>query len=341
MNERAPLRIKRIEVRDLRAIDQLVIELPTGTEDEASALVIAAANGRGKTSVLEGVLLAVSREDLLPSDRAPYGEWVRQGANEFRVDVETQSARRRIRRTVTGFAGRESLRRNVQMRDGDGMGIPVPGGNEEPVSIEHFSARREPESLGDAASAAGRPSLREERRLHELKRRIVNLIGRKNRTEIFEKISQFYRAFEGDSWGLDVVFASEEPGADAIPVMCCGGVPNGPGGEPLTWDRIVKGEGAPSTIVPLDRLSSGQMALLSLAYPFVFGPPLDIALMDEPEQHLHPTFQRALLPALRELSPRTQFIVATHSPYVLDSVPSYERVLLATDRREPGHEAAQ
>jgi predicted ATP-binding protein involved in virulence len=57
----------------------------------------------------------------------------------------------------------------------------------------------------------------------------------------------------------------------------------------------------------------------------------DLVLIDEPEQHLHVSWQGAFLGALRALSPPTQFIVATHSPWVLDSVPSYERHELVTD----------
>ena len=51
-------------------------------------------------------------------------------------------------------------------------------------------------------------------------------------------------------------------------------------------------------------------------------------LIDEPEQHLHVQWHRQILPALRELSPTTQFLVATHSEEVLDSALSYERFIL-------------
>jgi hypothetical protein len=339
MSESAPLRITRITVRDLRAIDELVIELETGPDDEAAAMVIAAANGRGKTSVLEGVLLAFGREDLLPADRAPYGEWVRQGSAGFGVFVDTVASGLIVRWTAS--SGIDGVLRGSRLANRGGSRSAQQWPPAERVAIELFSARREPEELGQVASATGRPSTREERRLQELKRRIVNVASRKNREDIFARISRFYQSFEGTEWTLDVVFASGEPGAELIPVIRRGAIANGPEGEPLTWDRIVAGDAKPSTIVPLDRLSSGQMAILAMAYPFVFGPPLDIALIDEPEQHLHPTFQRALLPALRELSPRTQFIVATHSPYVLDSVPSFERALLSSDGSLLGHEAAQ
>ena len=45
-----------------------------------------------------------------------------------------------------------------------------------------------------------------------------------------------------------------------------------------------------------------------------------IALIDELETHLHIELQRKILPFLTTFFPRVQFIVSTHSPYVLTSI---------------------
>ncbi len=45
-----------------------------------------------------------------------------------------------------------------------------------------------------------------------------------------------------------------------------------------------------------------------------------VVVMDEPENHLHPTMQRTILPKLLAAFPNAQFIVATHSPFVVSSV---------------------
>ena len=42
--------------------------------------------------------------------------------------------------------------------------------------------------------------------------------------------------------------------------------------------------------------------------------------MDEPENHLHPSLQRSVLPGLLTAFPQAQFIVATHNPFVVTSV---------------------
>lgn len=47
-----------------------------------------------------------------------------------------------------------------------------------------------------------------------------------------------------------------------------------------------------------------------------------IAVIDEPETHLHLALQRQIMPILTSLFPNIQFIVATHSPFVLSSLPN-------------------
>ena len=44
-----------------------------------------------------------------------------------------------------------------------------------------------------------------------------------------------------------------------------------------------------------------------------------ILLLDEPESHLHPAWQRKVLPAVQTLFPQAQIVVATHSPFVIAS----------------------
>ena len=47
-----------------------------------------------------------------------------------------------------------------------------------------------------------------------------------------------------------------------------------------------------------------------------------IVLIDEVELHLHPSWQQTVLNTLLDIFPNTQFIVTTHSPQVLTSIPS-------------------
>ena len=45
-----------------------------------------------------------------------------------------------------------------------------------------------------------------------------------------------------------------------------------------------------------------------------------VFLLDEIESHLHPVWQRRILPAFQRLFPKAQIFVATHSPFVISSL---------------------
>lgn len=47
-----------------------------------------------------------------------------------------------------------------------------------------------------------------------------------------------------------------------------------------------------------------------------------IVLIDEIELHLHPAWQQQVLPVLQKIFPNIQFIITTHSPQVVSSVPA-------------------
>lgn len=58
-----------------------------------------------------------------------------------------------------------------------------------------------------------------------------------------------------------------------------------------------------------------------------------LVLIDEIDAHMHPEWQRQLIPKIRELFPNLQVIATTHSPLVVPSLKPNEIVRL---RREPG-----
>ncbi|MDI1477759.1 AAA family ATPase [Polyangium sp. y55x31] len=99
--------------------------------------------------------------------------------------------------------------------------------------------------------------------------------------------------------------------------------------DPLRLE-VTKG----SQALSVDQLSDGEKQVLAitadiarrLAMVHADAPePLQreaIVLVDEVELHLHPAWQRRVLPAWRRIFPGSQFIVTTHSPQVLSEVPS-------------------
>lgn len=53
-----------------------------------------------------------------------------------------------------------------------------------------------------------------------------------------------------------------------------------------------------------------------------------IILIDEIDCHIHPKWQKNIMPAFRALFPNCQFILTTHSPFILQSLNDYEIIKL-------------
>lgn len=87
--------------------------------------------------------------------------------------------------------------------------------------------------------------------------------------------------------------------------------------------------------MPVDYLSDGLRSMVAMVADIAYravrlNPHLmaeaaqktpGIVLVDEVDMHLHPSWQQTVLPSLRKAFPLVQFIVTTHSPQVLTTVP--------------------
>ncbi len=95
------------------------------------------------------------------------------------------------------------------------------------------------------------------------------------------------------------------------------------------------------TTIPLYSMSTRYRAIMAmimeLAYRTVLtNPTIDpdlqalegIVIIDEIDAHLHPKWQWRILGALREVFPKVQFIIATHSPIVIASAQDAKLIML-------------
>lgn len=90
----------------------------------------------------------------------------------------------------------------------------------------------------------------------------------------------------------------------------------------------------------IDTLSSGEREVLNIAFDFILRKPSDcIVFLDEPELHLHPELLGRLIKTLRTSGERNQFILISHSPEVVASSLEDTVVFLAKAKGDGANQA--
>ena len=87
-----------------------------------------------------------------------------------------------------------------------------------------------------------------------------------------------------------------------------------------------------------DAVSGGVSAIIDLSWQLYMASivyPRFVAVIDEPENHLHPTLQKTLLPDFIEAFPSVQFIIATHNPFMVSSVSDSDVYVLDYNMEQP------
>ena len=97
-------------------------------------------------------------------------------------------------------------------------------------------------------------------------------------------------------------------------------------------------------ILIVNQLSDGEKCLMAMVGDLarrmaIANPNRDnplhgkgVVLIDEIDLHLHPKWQRLIVPRLREVFPNCQFVISTHSPHVLTHVKPENIFLLSLDK---------
>ncbi len=102
----------------------------------------------------------------------------------------------------------------------------------------------------------------------------------------------------------------------------------------LQFDRkaynfnIITGQGEPFNF---NNLSDGYSAIISIISELILRMEAHdvknydlegVVIIDEIETHLHVDLQKKILPILTDFFPKIQFIITTHSPFILSSIPN-------------------
>lgn len=317
------LKLVRIEIEGFRRFrEPFVLDVASPAGKPLDYLVLAGPNGCGKTTILEAILLALGREELIVRDLTaqdrPSSPRVYLGPNtRLRAVVEDSAAGStyHIERTAQGFTARVPIDdRQAQIIEGESVKHEVA-----PLAVEYISARRLPALVGPVQDkTSGRnPALTEANRIWTFKDRLRKQQGRRVAgyrgpepldLTWLNKLNAYWAEFrdDGSTFAMTLVDPDNLDAND--------------------WDLFLyRGEGR---ICSIDAMSSGEQEIIAMAVPFITEPLDGLLLIDEPEQHLHPQWQGRVLRALRKLVPSSQVIVATHADAPWDDAKSWERRLL-------------
>lgn len=321
------MRIKILEVRieGFRAIREpltLSLEHPKG--GPLDRVVLAGPNGSGKTSVLEAILIALGREDLvvrdLPAAERP-DHWRVEippgGTIQLRCEQVGHTSLFGAEFLVTRGADRWHVRHSQSDYEVPAEEIRNWLGE---ISIEYFSSWRAPVLPGglQAATRGGRfPDDNETNRLRRLKQRIIN--ERARRAFVHEpgqaqdarwlrRINEVWASFHDDGSTIEAGIVD-------------------PNLADTTFDLFVFD--GPTRRCSIDQISSGELELVTMAGTLLLSDFDGLLLIDEPELHLHREWQSKLMDALTAMAPRAQLVMATHADAPWDQAYSFERFFLA------------
>ena len=311
------MKIKRLELSDFRGIKSLSLELCDPGGNPLDLAVVAGPNGCGKTSVLEACLIALGYGPLPEGkEKAEYN--VREQGGDFRITLLVQ----------TGSGNDLNIEHSKNTRGHDDADSENgPRAELSRAAFEYFSSWREPKLVGSLPVTAGKPGKRpkpnKENRLWILKQDLINLTAHQAFLERGQQLSLMGDREESVFERINSAWKLFYPRKDQRFVA-----------EPVSedWEKgfdLFLKEADGDFKISVDKLSAGEIEVLTMLGWFAIRKsPIDILFIDEPELHLHQSWHRVILKALRKVLPDTQIVCATHSPEVLDSVDFYQRFTL-------------
>jgi predicted ATPase len=86
-----------------------------------------------------------------------------------------------------------------------------------------------------------------------------------------------------------------------------------------------------------DQISDGTVRMLCWLVVLISSNPADLICIDEPELGIHPAWLPILADVIKEASTRTQVIICTHSPELLDEFTDQSEKVVVCSENEQGH----
>ena len=336
------MKLRSVEIENFRAIKQLKLSL------DESLTVFHGDNAHGKTSVLSAIAVGLGAIPTLLPGVAGIGlrdADRRRAARFVRVRLETTKAQKWYRQKGSGVASRK---RRVAGAKSDAVPTIVDEINE----IVHADVEGRSIDLPIVAfydtDRAVFDAPQRRRGFPKEYPRFAALNGALSARPNFRDFFKWFYLKEDEELREQrrhrgFVSAELDAVRSAITSMIPGA--SNPRIElgPLRFVVSLKPDGGPPEDLTLDQLSGGYRIVLALAADLARrmaqgNPHRDdplaceaIALIDEIELHLHPDWQQRVLDDLQRTFPNTQFLISTHSPQVLTTVPPRQIVELSRE----------
>ncbi|MDR1164399.1 MAG: ATP-binding protein [Deltaproteobacteria bacterium] len=349
MDRNKSVRIRKISVRDYKGVDELEMEFPEPRmPGDPDILVMGSGNGVGKTVVIECLSLLSFAFDLrekssnsrngystvdAPDLLIKAGSRFAEISGEIAIGDEAVSVQVRIERDgtvkITGASPREKWLEEDPFdpeSEVDDFIKAICGFTPNPVIGNKFllfhGYRKVQEGNLDLGMMVKRGRLprrqafqRDEFPVSAFKLEVLRSLTRESNMfesveghepgEAIEKLNELTRFYAGGALGKPRLSSD-----NAVDIRV----------KPINGDESFS----------FDALSSGQKEIVStlfLIWLHTKNKP-SIALIDEPELHLNAQWRRGFVNNLVSLAPRNQYIMATHSEDIMDSVGKDRRILL-------------
>ena len=351
MRERdVPIKIRRISIRNYKGIDELDMEFPVPRlPDDPDIFVMGSRNGLGKTSIIECCAFLLLRPMLrekrfLLRDRysivdAPdllirAGERSAEIGGEIVLGDDAVTVGMRIdRHGRVKLSGEKLFERMMENRwidpesDDDDLIRAICGFTPNPVIENTFLLFHSYRKVQEGNPEMGmmlrgrnpRRPPRYEFPMSAFKLQILrSLMGQAN---LFE--------FDEEAGSGETIEALNK----LLETYAGGTISKLRPSPDNTIDFRVNPVGRGESFT-FDGLSSGQKEIISTLF-LIWYHTRDrpsVVFIDEPELHLNAQWHRRFVRNLTSLAPRNQYIIATHSEDVMDSVSEDRRALLSSDQ---------
>lgn len=322
--QRTDLRILRLTIEDFRGVEQMNLNFSSN-----QTTVLVGANGCGKTTLLDAAALLLShlQSGIMNNPRR---------TRSF-TDADIMKGRDGSRLSISLTIAGSSISWTIAHNRGD---KPLPTDELDGLSAleDEVKLLREDFAKGDIYL----PLVV----YYPVNRAVLDIPGRIRTPHTFEPLEAYEGALVGDRRNFRLFFewfrgredlenefrihdaAHRDHQLEAVRRAIASLMP-GFANLRVQRSRLAMVVEKGDWTLDVEQLSDGEKCLLAMtgdlarrlamANPFMDNPLHGggIVLIDEIELHLHPSWQRAVIPALERTFPYCQFVVTTHSPAVV------------------------